>query len=73
MITVGRRSLGGDAWEDQGRLARTAAFLRGDAALVPRGVFRFGSFEEAEAWMNRTLAATHERRSRRTSSGSAGR
>ena len=73
MITVGRRWVAGDAWEDQARLSRTAAFLRGDAALVPRGVFRFGSFEEAEAWMNRTLAATHERRNRRTSSESVAR
>ena len=25
----------GDAWDDQRRLCRTAAYLRGDAALVP--------------------------------------
>lgn len=28
MISVGRRAPGGDAWADQQRLARTAAFLR---------------------------------------------
>ena len=33
--------MAGDAWADQGRLTRTAAFLRGHAGLVPRGVFRF--------------------------------
>ena len=73
MLSVGRRSPAGDAWQDQARLARTAAFLRGTTALVPRGVFRFSSFEEADTWMNTMLVATHERRSRRTSSASAGR
>ncbi len=62
MVSVGRRAPGPDGWSDQGRLARTAAFLRGDAALVPRGVFRFSSFDEADAWMTRMMIATHERR-----------
>ncbi len=73
MITVGSRSIVGDAWTDQGRLSRSAALLRGSRALVPRGVFRFESFDEADAWMSRMMLATHERLSPRTSSASAGR
>lgn len=63
MITVGRRSAEGDAWEEQGRLARTAGLLRGHPGLVPRGVYRFDSFEEADAWLTRTTIACLGRRS----------
>jgi hypothetical protein len=73
VISVGRRSAEGDGWTDQGRLTRTAAFLRGHAGLVPRGVFRFSSFEEADAWMIRMMAEQHGRRSPTTSSASVGR
>jgi len=73
VITVGRRASGGDPWTDQGRLKRTAVLLRGTAALVPRGVFRFRSFDEADEWMTRMMIATHERLNPRTSSASAGR
>jgi hypothetical protein len=70
---VGKRNLEGDGWADQSRLARTAAFLRGDPDLVPRGVFRYSSFEEAEAWMSRMMIVTHARRKRTTLSASADR
>ncbi len=73
MISVGQRSTQGDAWTDQGRLARTAAFLRGHAGLVPRGVYRFSSFEEADAWMIRMMAEGHGHPSPTTSSASVGR
>jgi hypothetical protein len=73
MITVGRRAAHEDAWADQGRLARTATLLRGTAALTPRGVFRFSSFEEADAWMTLMMTAALAHRNRRTSSGSAAR
>jgi hypothetical protein len=73
MKIVGGRKTDQGAWTDQGALARTAALLRGHAALVPTGVYRFASFEEADAWMTETLRRTHERLSRLTSSGSAGR
>jgi hypothetical protein len=43
-------------------LQRTINELRGKA-LVRRGVYRFESFEEAEQWMIREIAATHARRS----------
>jgi len=70
VITLGRRSTESDSWTDQGRLARTADFLRGHSALAPSGVFRFSSFEEADAWMTRMMVAEHERPSPTTSSGS---
>jgi hypothetical protein len=73
MKSVGHRNPGGDAWADQRSLARTATFLRGHPQLVPRGVYRYSSFEEADAWMSRMMIVTRERRSRKTSSASAGR
>ncbi len=73
MIVVGDRRVEGTGWDDAARLSRTARLLRGDSALVPRGVFRFTSFDEADTWMTRMMIATHERRSRKTSSASAGR
>jgi hypothetical protein len=71
MHTVGKRHVGGDSLADQGPLARTAALLRGTAWLVPRGVYRFASFNEADAWMTEAILRTHEHLSRKTSSGSA--
>ncbi len=73
MHSVGTRHVDGASVADQGRLARTAALLRGTAWLVPRGVYRFDSFDEADAWMNEMILRTHEHLSRKTSSGSAGR
>jgi hypothetical protein len=64
-------SVDAGTWTDQGRLSRTATFLRGHDGLVPRGVFRFSSFEEADAWMATMMTAEHARRSRTTSSASA--
>jgi len=56
MKTVGRRGL---AETEIGALQRTLAAVRGTNALVPRGVYRFATFEEADAWMTRTMARTH--------------
>jgi hypothetical protein len=64
MRVVGKRRTEGSAIDDQGRLARTAAALRGTADLVPRGLYRFRTFEEADAWMTRMMARTHALRSR---------
>jgi len=47
------------------------ADLRGTHALVPRGVYRFCSFEEADAWMTRTMARTHASLKSKTSPVSA--
>ena len=73
MHVVGHRRQDSDAFDDQGRLARTAALLRGTSSLVPRGTYRFSSFDEADAWMTRMILRTRERLSLRTSSGSAAR
>ena len=51
-------------------LQRTINKLRGNA-LIRRGVYRFESFEEAEQWMIREIAATYARRSSTISSESA--
>ncbi len=67
---VGRRRLGGGRF---GALQRTLASVRGTGAVVPRGVYRFSSFEEADAWMTRTMARTHASLRSKTSAGSAGR
>lgn len=45
---------------DEAALARTAALVRGTARLVPRGAYRFSSFDEADAWMTRMIMRTHE-------------
>lgn len=71
MRTAGHRVPEGSAWTDQGALARTAALLRGTACLVPRGVYRCHSFQEAETWMTEMIRITHERQNPPTSSGSA--
>jgi hypothetical protein len=71
MKTVGRRATHATPLADQAALARTAATLRGATGLVPRGVFRFKTFEEADAWMIDAIHRTRERLSRTTSSASA--
>ena len=71
MKVVGHRSPERATLADQGPLARTAALMRGTRWLVPRGVYRFTSFEEADTWMTEMMRHTHERLSRQTSSASA--
>jgi hypothetical protein len=68
---VGTRRTDASPMTDQAGLAKTAAWLRGTAALVPRGVYRFSSFEEADAWMTRMMLSTLARLSLKTSSASA--
>jgi hypothetical protein len=58
---------------DPAALQRTMAAVRRTGALVPRGVYRFGSFEEADAWMTRMMARTHVSLSSMTSSASPAR
>jgi hypothetical protein len=68
--TVGHRRTDG---YDPAALQRTLAAVRRTGALVPRGVYRFRSFEEADAWMTRMMARTHVSRSSTTSSASPAR
>ncbi len=46
-------------------LLRTIRRLRGDD-LVPKGVYRFSTHEEAEEWMIRRMAVTHVHRNSKT-------
>ena len=57
MKIVTRRRPGEDALRDSAILQRTLNALRGNA-LVPRGVYRFASHEEADAWGTLQIAAT---------------
>jgi hypothetical protein len=66
MKVVSRRSPGEDPVRDIAILQRTLNRLRGPA-LVPRGVYRFATHEEADAWMTRQIVATHARLSSKTS------
>jgi hypothetical protein len=54
--SVGRRRVDG---HDPAALQRTLAAVRRTGALVPRGVYRFQTFEEADTWMTRMMARTH--------------
>lgn len=63
---VSRRGDGEDVLRDVAILQRTVNRLRG-CGLVPKGVYRFHSHEEADAWMTRQIAATHACRSSKTS------
>jgi hypothetical protein len=71
MKVVGKRHGNAPPMADQGALARTAGLVRGTVRLAPRGVYRFSSFDEADAWMTRMLLRTHERQSPKISSASA--
>ena len=73
MKVVGRRKVGLTTLEDADRLLRTAWALRGTDKLVPKGVYRFRTFEEADEWMRRTMASTYVHLRSKTSSESADR
>jgi len=66
MKIVMRRRGPADPLRDSAILQRTMNRLRG-AGLVPRGVYRFATHEEADEWMTRQIVATHARRSSKTS------
>ncbi len=60
--TVSRRLPGENALSDAAILLRTVNRLRG-TGIVPRGVYRFASHEEADTWMMRQMACSPVRRS----------
>ena len=68
MKTVGHRRVDHDSI---GALQRTLAAVRATNAVIPRGVYRFSTFEEADAWMTRTMARTHASLKSKTSPASA--
>ncbi len=71
MKVVGRRRTDGFRWEDVRQLTVTSESLRGTSKLVPRGLYRFATFEEAHQWMMQMIARTHAHHGRKTSPGSA--
>lgn len=71
MKTVGLRKQNRASLEDARQLLKTAAELRPVDALVPRGIYHFSSFEEADRWMRRMIANTLVRHRSKISSGSA--
>ena len=70
MKVVGRRQTGLATPEDTDQLLRTAWAIRGTDKLVPRGLYRFRSFEEADEWMTRMMARTYVRLRSQTSDAS---
>ena len=50
MRTVGRRKQSAGGLEHADILLKTAVELRNGKPLFPRGVYRFKSFEEEDAW-----------------------
>jgi hypothetical protein len=58
---LSRRPEGQDLLRDVAILQRTVNELRG-GDLVPRGLYRFRTHEEAEVWMMQQMALTHSRR-----------
>lgn len=68
---VGRRKIGKTtSLEDADRLLRTAWAIRGTDKLVPKGLYRFRTFEEADEWMKRMMASTYARLRPKRSTGS---
>jgi len=49
-VVGGRRGLPPVGLENYGNFAQTSNALRERAVIRPKGVFRFRSFEEAQAW-----------------------
>jgi hypothetical protein len=64
IVSRGRRDA--QNLEDARTLLKTIHRLRG-GPLIPRGVYRFATFEEADVWMRRAMAATHVRHNSKTS------
>jgi hypothetical protein len=55
-----------DVLRDIDILQNTMNQLRG-CGLIPRGVYRFRTHEEADEWMMRQIAANHARHASKTS------
>ncbi|HUF18904.1 MAG TPA: hypothetical protein VMS12_12745 [Thermoanaerobaculia bacterium] len=66
MRRVSKRKPGEDVLHDAAIMQRTMNRLRG-SALVPRGVYRFATHEEADEWMMQKIVATRARLSSKTS------
>ena len=60
------RGSGEDVLRDISILQETVNQLRG-CGLIPKGVYRFRSHQEADEWMMRQIAANHARHASKTS------
>ena len=60
MKRISRRPEGEDVLRDIAILQRTMNRLRG-RNLVPKGIYRFSSHEDAEAWMMKQIVVNHVR------------
>ena len=61
---VGKRSFAcGSGVEANDGFFRLVSSLRGNKPFIPRGVYRFKTFEESDAWQIRMMARTsnHDR------------
>ncbi len=56
MKVVGRRQPSRGGLVEADRLFKTVLALRGDRKFIPRGVYRFHSFEEAAEWSIQMMA-----------------
>ncbi len=65
MKLVTKRSGQADPIKNASILLKTINQLRG-FDLVPKGVYRFKTFEEADRWLIKNMASTHARRSSKT-------
>lgn len=65
MKIITKRHGRADTLRDAATMQRTINRIRG-RALIPRGIYRFASFAEADTWMTRTIAHTHARRNSKT-------
>ena len=63
---ISRRDEGEDVLRDVAILQRTMNRLRG-SSLVPRGIYRFESHEDADRWMMEQIVANHVRPNLKTS------
>ena len=57
---ISRRLEGEDVVRDIAILQRTMNRLRG-ASLIPKGIYRFSSHEDADSWMMKQIVANHVR------------
>jgi hypothetical protein len=71
MKTVGRRRVADRGLAEAEVLQHTMRVLRPTEALVPRGLYRFRTIEEADAWMTREMVSTLVRQRSQTSRASA--
>lgn len=72
MKVVGKRRHDAPASIDDSRqLLKTAWAIRGTDKIAPAGVYRFKTFEEADAWTTRAMAKTYARHRSKTSWRSA--